>query len=625
MKKMTLLLMMALMAVVGRAQTAAVVPADATIEDDWVCSFVMHSSGGDSSESETMQVAFSGDDVYFNLPNPIAGNTWVKGTIAGGKATFAKGQYIGNYGGAVYMVGQSADGLCDLSFVYDADAKTFAIDDMQLVLSASATSIDAWAYYTGMTVVKGGQAEGDEWTFAYTMHYMDNSGTEQTESGSEPVSVQIDGTTIVIALPNPLNGSAAITGTFDGTTATFPIQPMGTYGSETFYLAGEDAGGLCDVVFNYNAQQQAFTLADMYLLLNSSATQKSAWCYFSAVTISKGAAQPAVEETLVELPEGLTQQDYVYTCKSIIYDQEGAIDHMEDRAVPVKVAFDGQTAVYIRGLASEFPLSWVKGNITSGSWDEKIVTFPAGQFLGEYHGYKVYLMGKYMQQFGDAYLELDGQELKNRGFIYINASKTQEAPLDVYANNNIKLLAVKAATPAAPVIAAYHDYNAEEGYGSILLTIPTTDTDGNIIAPGRLGFRFITEKDGQQQTYTFTREKYEDLPQLEMTVIPYELHTGYNFLYGGSCVFICDRLEQNDRLGVQSVYSVGGTDYESAIAWHAFGGTDGLHGDTRADAQVESETYTDLQGRQAVASARGLLLRTQRMADGTVRTTKIVR
>ena len=620
--------MMVLMAVIVKAQSAATVPADATIESDWVCSFVMHSTQGNETVSEKMEVAFSGTDVYFNLPNPITGSTWIKGTIADGKATFAKGQYIGNYSGNVYMVGLNTEGLCDLVFNYEP-GQIFSIADMQLVLTSSTTSTDnsAWAYYTDMIVEKGGEVQGEQWNISYTMHYMDPSGNEQTESGSEPVDVSINGTSIVIGFPNPLSGTSQITGTFNGSTATFPIQKMGEYAGESFYLVGENENGLCDVVFNYNSATETFTLADMYLLLNTSTTKKSAWYYFTVATISKGIApQPQEEEEqLVELPAGLTAQDYVYTAKSIIYAPDRTIDHMENVTWPVKVAFEGNTAVYIRGLAKEQPLSWVKGNISTGYWDEGIVTFPAGQYLGKLLNYSLYFMGKYMGTFGDAYLELDGQVLKNRGMLYINTSKTEEAPLGVYANNNMKRITLKPATPAKPIIEQVMDYNAAEGYAPIMLTIPTADTDSTIIAPSRLGYRIVTEKNGVQQIYTFTRAKYEDLPEQEMTVIPYELATGYNFFYGGSLLFICDNLQDNDRMGVQSVYTVGSETRESEIAWYSFDGTDGLQPATAAAVRVESETYTDLQGRAVTASARGLVIRTQRMADGTVRTTKVMK
>ena len=156
----------------------------------------MHATNGDETVSEMMKVAFSGTDVYFHLPNPIAGNTWVKGTLSNNVATFAKGQYLGNYQGAVYMVGQDEQGICDVVFGYDEVKQAFILGDMQVVLNSSATAIGnntAWAYYMGMTVVKGGEVQGDTWTFSYTMHYLDNLGNEQTESGNETMDVVING------------------------------------------------------------------------------------------------------------------------------------------------------------------------------------------------------------------------------------------------------------------------------------------------------------------------------------------------------------------------------------------------------------------------------------------------
>ena len=624
MRKATILLMAAMLAIVFRAQAAVTVPDDATVEDDWVCSFVMHSTGGDETVSEAMKVAFSGDDVYFHLPNPIAGNTWVKGTIANGVATFARGQYLGNYGGSVYMVGQDSEGICDVVFTYDAEKHAFTLADQQLVLSASATTIDAWAYYTGMTVVKGGEIAGDQWNISYKMHYNGTSG-EQTQSDTEPIEVIINGNEVAFNFPNPLNGAAWIRGTLEGSTATFAKgQQMGTYGGSPFYLAGLDESGLCDVKFNYDSSKQVFTLADMYLLINGSTTVNNPWCYFSVATIAKGTAPVTEEDKLVELPDGLTAQDYAFTAKSIVYAEDMSIDHMDDVAWPVKVAFNGQTQVYVRGLCQEMPMSWVQGTVSTGSWDEKLVTFARGQYLGTYHSYPLYLLGKSYGELGDAVFELSGQNLIHKSMVYINTSKNQEAPLDVYANADIKKLTIQAATPANPVIEQYMDFNADEGYAPLMLTIPTTDVNGNIIAPSRLGYRLYTEKDGVQQLYTFTIDKYKDLPEQEMTIIPYELATGYNFYLGGSLLFLNDNLEQNDRLGVQSVYTVGSDVRESEIVWMSFGKVDGLTS-VPHDVRVESETLTDLQGRRVTPSHRGLLIKTQHMADGSVRTVKVVK
>lgn len=625
-RKLTTLFVLLLTVLAVRAQSAAQVPGDATIEDDWVCSFVMHSTGGDETVSEAMKVAFSGDDVYFHLPNPIAGNTWVKGTIGQGTATFAKGQYLGSFGGSVYMVGQNADGICDVVFGYDADKSLFTLSDMQVVLSSSATKIDAWAYYTGVTVQKQGAVSGgDSWTFTYTMNYMDNNGQQQVEKGQDPIDVVIDGSDVTFTLPNPLNGSAVVKGTIEGGKATFKQgQQLGTFQNEPFYLAGLAGSGLCDVVFNYDSANQTFTLADMYLLINSSLTEALPWCFFTSVVIAKGTAVVPGQDELVQLPDGLTMQDYAFTAKSVIYDMEGSIDHFEDVARPVKVAFNGDTEVYVRGLCEEFPMSWVKGVIGTDAWDTKTVTFAGGQYFGDYHSLPLYFVGKSYGVLGDVMFDLDGTDLIHKSMVYINTSKTQEAPLDVYANADIKRIALKAATPANPVIERYQPFNQSEGYAAIMLTIPATDVNGNVIATGHLAYRFFTEKNGQQQPYIFTRSKYTDLTEAEQTDMPYDFATGYNFFMGGSLVYLNDNLEANDRLGVQSVYTVSGTERTSDIVWMPFGNSDGIAAPA-ATVRVEGETLTDMQGRPATASTRGLLIQTQRMADGTVRTKKIVR
>jgi hypothetical protein len=46
---------------------------------------------------------------------------------------------------------------------------------------------------------------------------------------------------------------------------------------------------------------------------------------------------------------------------------------------------------------------------------------------------------------------------------------------------------------------------------------------------------------------------------------------------------------------------------------------------TQRSIRVESVTFTDLQGRKASPSTHGLLIKTERLSDGTVRSTKVLR
>jgi len=615
MKRIFFCLIAMVVAVSGRAQSLTL-PENATVEDDWTCSFVMHSTSGDETVSEVMKVAFSGEDVYFFLPNPIAGNTWVKGTVDGGTATFAKGQYLGNYNGAVYMVGQDAEGICDVVFGYNADEHLFTLGDMQIVLSSSATSIDAWAYYTGMTVSKGGAVAEGEWTFTYTMHYYDSSSQEQTDGGSEPVEVVINGSEVAINFPNPLNGAAWVKGTINGTQAVFPQgQQMGTYGGQPFYLVGLGESGLCDVVFNYDSANNVFTLADMYVLMNGSTTKSDPWCYFSQVTIAKGSAVVEEEETAVELPEGLTQQRYSFEAREIVYNTDGTIAQMNYVARPVQVAFSGNTEVYVQGLCDFLPEAWVKGTV-----DDDEITFEKGQFMGKMLGYSVYLTGKSYGELSDITFRYSNGELLQGGYVIFNSSKTTENPFSVYAGANIKKFVEKAATPAAPRM-EYYNFSASEGYAPLVFDLPLTSADGKTaLAAEKLGYSIYTEKGGQQTVYTFTKSIYADLPEASMTVIPYTYDSNYNFVKG--VVFINENLDSNDRIGIQSVYTGGGATNCSEIVWQTLSSS-GIRQAT--DAAVVGEYFTDLQGRRVDAMARGLIIKTQRLADGTLRTVKVMR
>ena len=415
-------------AVLAQAQ-AITVPADATVENDWVTTFVMHSSSGEETVSEYMQVAFRGSDVYFNLPNPIAGNTWVKGTLGETTATFAKGQYLGDYSGAVYMVGQNTDGICDVEFVYNADSHVFMLNDMQIVLSSSATAIDAWAYYTGMTVVKGGQITGDTWTL--TGRNVNPSNEEQYETLSEPVNVIISGSDISIQGLSAFDSSATIQGTISGTTATFPMnQSAGSYNGTALTFIGYAGESAVDIVFTYDETNGRLT-AQSYILCVTS--EGYTYQMLTDVVIIKGTSSPVEEEEeLVAAPDGLTTEDYVFSGTSRIYNPDKSVNHDEKFALPVKVGFVGNE-VYIQGFCYYLPEAWVKGSVANGK-----MTFAKNQYMGKMAGYPVYLMGKRSNELVDMVFTDKGNDEWSGGYFLLNASKTEEMPFDVYMGVTLK-------------------------------------------------------------------------------------------------------------------------------------------------------------------------------------------
>lgn len=489
MKRLSFLLIAVVCALMAQAQVT--VPADANIEK-WTCSLVMHSNSDAGEELETveeeMELAFYGQDVYFNLPNPVVGNTWIKGTRNGAVVTFPAGQKLGThpYHGTFYLVGMDENGLCDIRMNYDEDNHIFTQGYLNMVISSSATEVDAMAYYTDFTV--------------------------RRDKGETPQ-----------------------------------------------------------------------------------------------------------EEELVVLPEGLSPQQYVLKATSILYDTDGSVAGMEPVQLPVMVAFKGSTEVYVQGVCDFLPEAWIKGTV-----DDGYVTFARGQYLGR-AGYPVYFCGMFLGTLCDAEFSLEnGQLLGGSYYMVINASKTELMPFSVYAGITISKFVETAATPATPGVKQYQPYVASEGYSVLMLNVPTIDVDGNALITSKLGYRLYTMSGGVQSDYVFRKSQYVNLPENEMTIIPYDFTDNFDFYVGGSCIYVADDLSRYEGVGVQSVYTGAGETRQSQIAWYQLGGTPEAINIAKAPAVV-SETLTDLQGRKAENTRHGLLIRTQRMSDGSVRIDKIWR
>jgi len=630
MKQLLLTVLAFAVALTGKAQVT--VPADATTES-WMCSFVMHSNTaqGETTErvSETMDVAFSGQDVYFNLPNPISGNTWVKGAVSGTTATFASGQLLGNYGGNVYMVGQDEQGLCDLVFNYDADRGRFTLSNMQLVLSASATSIDAWAYYTDLTVSKGGEVQNEDGTVAppadavvedwtLTCRNVNPSNESQYEDVAEPVQVAFSGDQIYIQGLCPASGW--LKGTVSDGKAVFAArQYLGTAQGYAFYAIGFEGEDAIDIVFSYDAERGVLQ-TDSYILMISA--DDYVIMELTNVALNRSDGTTPTEE-LVTPPADLVTSEYVLKATSVQYNADGSIASMEPVQWNVRVGFSGKE-VYVQGLCNSFmPTAWVKGVLDDGD-----VTFANGQFLGAHPqlpSMKFYFCSTHYQEITDMVMEYNSQEGTLRGYGYymlINSEKNVQAPYEVYVGITISRVSLAPATPATPEVAGYEAYYEQEGLARVFFNLPTTDVDGNAIDRGRMSYRVYYQTTGSEPAvYTFSAPLYENLTE-SMTEVPYFFSDGWDFFLGGTAVYLYES-QSWQRIGVQTVYTVPGSTTESAVAWLDIS-TQGIADTSSAGATVVSEQCFDLQGRPvSAASARGLVVRQQRLSDGTVRTVKM--
>ena len=609
MKKFTLLLLTVLVSLFAQAQTVLTPPEEAVaVAEDWTLS----ATEDGKANTYSVKVAILNSDIY--IKGLALEDSWVKGTVSGNKVTIPTHQYVGTmYSIDFYVEGFGDDGYTDIVFDYDTE-KNVLFTSLYIVL-ASADGQNVYGQMENVVISKNEGAASESWVIDYTMHYQSNSGETKTESGTEPIDVTINGNEVTFNFPNPLNGAAVIEGTLDGNVVTFPKnQQMGTYSGTPFYLGGQDANGLCDVVFNYDSENQVFTLGDMYLIINSSTTTSNPWCYFSKAIIKKSSAQQ--EDKEITLPEGLTPQRYSFEATEIIYESDGkTIKEMKKVARPVNVAFS-ETEVYVQGLYNDLPDAWVKGDI-----DDDQVIFAKGQYLGKVNNiYSIYLLGKSYGELSNITFTLKNKELLQGGYVIFSLYKDQEAPFNVYAGTNIKLFVEKAAIPATPEL-RYLGYMPDDGYAPLLYQLPLTSEDGKTsLAEEKLSFRIYTEKGGEQTLYTFTKDKYVNLPEASMTEIPYTFTDEYDFQKG--LVFLNDNLEDNDRIGIQSVYEGGNETNVSAIAWYQFEST-GIA--PVKSAGVAREELYDLQGRRVGPQYKGLIIKKAVQPDGSVKTVKMIK
>lgn len=471
----------------------------------------------------------------------------------------------------------------------------------------------------------------ESWYMSYTM-----SSSFDTESDSDPINVAIDGNDVYFQLPTPFGFKAWVVGTISGTTATFAKgQLMGKYGDSNVYLAGSAGKDVTDVTFYYDSQSKAFS-ANCYVLYNTSATEFAPLCSFYPLVIEKEKSTPTPEpETMpapVTPPATLTTSEYQFSAINLMPSEEGWVQ--EKVCYNVRLGFDGIN-VYIQGLCRLLPEAWIKGvrDVTDGD-----LTFTSGQYYGNYNGYNFCFAGAnfpttnptWKDNVDFIYYKTTGEYSFTGGMITLNSSAKTLAPYEYYASCKLTPVKDVAATPAAPSVIDYQPYiqnpsDPNDGYGFFRLDIPVTSTNGEPLMTDKLGYKIYYEISGQSSVYTFTPALYKRL-ESDLIVVPYNFNDGHDFYIAGSAVYYYDDVKDADKVGVQSVYTGGNETHESEIAWFDIRASlTGVNAAEAVESKVVSESYTDLQGRKVSPSTKGVLLKTTRMSDGTVKTVKVIR
>ena len=318
-------------------------------------------------------------------------------------------------------------------------------------------------------------------------------------------------------------------------------------------------------------------------------------------------------DTTVEVPADAEELTYAMKCS-------------DGTGKGVSVVFKDND-IYIKGIASAHPDSWVKGNVVGST-----ITIPSMQYLGlnETYGYYFYLAGakkKEVYDPSDDVTYIEYELVPNITMTLDEKSRTFKTDLSLLYNAGNGMLSYDAAydspefspfndvatTPATPTISTYMEYNEDAGYGGLVFTLPTEDVNGNWINPEKMKYIIY----GDDKAYEFTTDLYTGIEE-NMTEVPYSFTDDLDFVLqdGEHIVFLYEG--GYSKMGVQSVYYGGDERTVSPIVYQT---SDGIK--VKTTAPVSTEFY-DLQGRRLNNPTPGLTIMKTIYADGSVKTIKYI-
>lgn len=443
-------------------------------------------------------------------------------------------------------------------------------------------------------------------TETYTLQgsgfYYDGGWTAMSATWS--LLVGFDGNDVYIRGLGYYMNEAWVQGTLADGKVTFASgQFLGNDGNDAFYLVATESvspwGDLDSFAFDYDAETGTFTLEAGVDINEAPAANSEGGIYdywTGTVKLVKGEVEA---DEVVTLPDGVTPEEYVFSAKSLSWDDNGN-EQRDDVSRSMMVAIDGND-VYLQGLSTNVAEAWVKGELNAGG----NVVFPAGQYLGQ----KDYSMFGIYDFYFNGYDNATG-EIKDLPMAYdadadrfttaandwvrITTSKYGIQSYAIYVDVVIEKVHEQAGTPATPSIIAYDD---DGGMIWVELDIPLVDTEGNGLSTDKLSYKFYTDINQDITPFVFVGGDYVSIGE-DTEEIPYNLDDNTEFLRGGEVVimYAYDSEEWN-RLGVQTIYRGGGEEHASEIGWFEIKAYATAITDVKATTDADNAIY-DMQGRR---------------------------
>lgn len=546
--------------------------------------------------ANVVNVIIDNKDVYIQGLVQEVPDGWIKGTIdeSGTLVTFEMGQYVGknaSSSGSIFLVGEDEDGEpSDTYFSYDAESNKFVLQNYTFS-SGKKDQIYYWsALFPGLTIgadakwVAAEQGYANEEVVTAFQFDSVSATADKANGNSDPIYDETN-TALKLVANNTLTISsdkeiAAIVISMTGNARQMKLSAdKGEY--ELVDNVGVWTGDENEVVFTVPsgmmAQQALIQRIDIF--------------YVDTTT------------TPVTVPEDLYVEEYHF---------EGFNTYSEeDLTKSVFVGFTDNNVVYIQGLSDYLPEAWVKGYLEEGT-----LTIPErylGVYETEYGDYDMFFNGATF-----AYDPEGNQFTSEEGFTTTLILDDEPMTWDEYSNVIITLIPDVAATPAQP------DFDQvaldDSTYGPyVILYIPTFDTEDNPILSSKLTYQLSVS----------INDEVSPLPIVgNYSEIPFT-YTDDNYIsdyYGDRAVLLsndADEIALWDKIGVQSFYYGGGETNESEITWYTL--KEEVATGIENVGAAETATYTDLMGRKATKATKGLVIKTVKKADGTVKSIKMVR
>ncbi|RRD02906.1 hypothetical protein [Prevotella sp. OH937_COT-195] len=557
------------------------------------------------TESSVLAIGFSGNDIYVQGLCVHIPNAWIKGTVSGSKITFASGQFLGVSGGYInmYFAGYDpfAKTLKDVVFDYDAEEKSMSTKQLVLI-NDNDNKFSPFSIYTRTEFLKVIERGGTPLTPHVNEIFISKSGAAPRLLFTIPL-VDMNGNAMAASKVSYKIYS-------DNRHAMAPV----TLQKSEYTALSEN---MTEIPYLFSDNKNIYT-CDIDLLM-----EYTAWNRIGVKAIYSGGGE--IHESAIgwfslleadTLPAGLTPRECVLNVEDANYDND------EEKRI-VKVAVDGEN-IYISGLASRFPYSWLKGTMK-----DDVATFTADKYIGEFivPGSNE-VQHYYFNPEGNVEFKYNSENLIYTADAYRidfadETSDTGLSNYDNYEDAEITFMEDVATTPELPDVNTF-EMNAMGEYFVTFYVYAKDDID-EYIMPSKLSYELFVDKGDDKTTpYVFTSAYY--CLDSDMTTMPYDFNSNNRTIFNEGdyhTVFInTNNVASWKRFGVKSIYNGGGKKNETPIRWTTIHPE--VTGINETGTAVVDVVYHDMQGRRTNAAAKGLLIKKTRMEDGTVKTVKII-